>query len=187
MEQTQDRPSITIRLKPHLQDYIRYIMEIEGDVSETQMLLATSKSYLGRLVSPFIELRPIEANPLISSTDRDMFTFMIVNYRGLNTRNNTAWISLKNQVNIQNVIEAHFRLHFRVFADDKVRYLRENHTPKGSIKKVVLQFCSDMNITYDDVTYDMISKAYYRGRKKSLKAGTLSNKRMMIGHLFYII
>jgi hypothetical protein len=45
----------------------------------------------------------------------------------------------------------------------------------------------DMNINYDDITFDMISKAYYRGRKKSLKCGIVANKRMMIGHLFFII
>ena len=187
MKLTEERPTITIRLKPALQDYIRYVMELEGNVHETPYLMATSRSYLGRLVAPFIELRPMEAKPQLPGTDRELFTFGIISYRSLETRRNTAWISEKNQINIQNIIEAHFRLHFRVFADDKVRYLREQHTPKGSIKKVVLQFCADMNINYDDITFDMISKAYYRGRKKSLKCGIAANKRMMIGHLFFII
>ena len=187
MDLTEERPTITIRLKPALQDYIRYVMNLEGNVHDTPLLVATSRSYLGRLVAPFIELRPMEAKPMLPGTDRELFTFCIVNYRSLETRRNTAWISERNQINIQNIIEAHFRLHFRVFADDKVRYLREQHTPKGSIKKVIIQFCSDMNINYDDVTFDMISKAYYRSRKKSLKHGTVANKQMMIGHLFFII
>jgi hypothetical protein len=187
MDLTEERPTITIRLKPALQDYIRYVMKLEGNVHDTPLLVATSRSYLGRLVAPFIELRPMEAKPILPGVDRELFTFRIVNYRSLETRRNTAWISERNQINIQNIIEAHFRLHFRVFADDKVRYLREQHTAKGSIKKVVLQFCADMNINYDDVTFDMISKAYYRGRKKSLKCGIAANKQMMIGHLFFII
>ena len=183
----EERPTITIRLKPQLQDYIQYIMTLEGNFSEGPFLLATSRSYLGRLIAPFVEYRPPDAQPLLLSGDRNLYTFMIMNYDHINVRHNKVWISEKNQIHIQNIVEAHFRLHFRVFADDKVRYQREQHTAKGSIKRVIQQFCADVNITFDDVTFDMISKSYYRSRKKSIKHGFVGQKRMMIGHLFFLI
>ena len=123
MDLTEERPTITIRLKPALQDYIRYVMKLEGNVFESPLLVATSRSYLGRLVAPFIEIRPMEAKPILPGIDRELFTFRIVNYRSLETRRNTAWISERNQINIQNIIEAHFRLHFR---DDRCNRFRFN-------------------------------------------------------------
>ena len=182
------RPTLTIRLKPPLQDYIRYIMNLEECGNGEKFLHASTRSYLGRLIAPFLEYRPDGVNPLLPGSDKSLFTFYLpLDMNDCEVRRNSAWVSEKNQVNIQNIVDSHFRFHFRVFADDKVRYLRQEHTAKGSIKKVILQFCADMNITYDDITYDMISKAYYRARCKSRKNGTLAGKRMMIGQLFFII
>ena len=181
------RPTLTIQLKRPLQDYLRYVMNLEFDTPVDQPLIATKNSYLGRLVAPFLDYRPCTENPLLPGKFPDCFTFGLPLYDEINVRRETAWISKKNQVNIQNIVEYHFRLHFRIYADDKVRYLREQHTPKGSIKKVIIDFCEQVNIHFDDVTYDMVSKAYYRARKKSLKYGSSGSKRMMIGHLFFII
>lgn len=186
MKQPEVRPTLTIRLKPHLQDYLRYILNLEGNFISSTSMVANKSSYLGKLVTPFIEYCPANVNPLLPGEDRNLFTFELPFFDAFNIRHNTAWISDKNQANIQSIIESHFRIHFRVYADDKVRYLREQHTPKGAIKKVVMQFCSDINIKYDDVNYDMIYKSYYRHRKKSLKY-SLGSKRTMIGNLFFII
>ena len=181
------RPTLTIRLNRPLQQYIRYIMNLEFATAPGELLVAKSNSYLGILVQPFISYRPFTDNPLLPGDDPDLFTFGVPLYHGFNVRNHTAWISDKNQKHIQNTVSYHFRLHFRTFADDKVRYLREERTAKGSIQSVIVQFCKDVNVNFDDISYDMISKAYYRARKKSLKCGNVSSKRMMIGHLFYII
>jgi hypothetical protein len=178
---------LTIRLKPQLQDYIRYIMLVEGDADPEKILTANSRSYLGKLITPFLSYRPVDHHPLFAGNDCNLFTFILPIYNDvIETRCNTVWISEKNQVNIQKIVEHHFRLHFRFFADDKVRYQRETHTQKGSIKRTIYQFCSDMNIKYDDVTYDMISKAYYRSRKKSIKCGIVPGETMMIGQLFFL-
>ena len=187
MKTTEQRPTITIKLKPHLQDYIRYVMQFDGNVVENSMMVATSRSYLGRLIAPFLSYRPPDEPPLLPGPERNLFTFMIMNYEDLDVRFNTVWISERNQYNIQNIIESHFRVQFRIYADDKVRYLREEHTGKGSIKKTIIQFCGDMNIAYDDVTYDMIAKGYYRSRCKSRKSGIVPKKRMMIGQLFFLL
>ena len=65
--------------------------------------------------------------------------------------------------------------------------VQENGPMKGSIKKIIIQFCEDTNILFDDITFDMVSKGYYRSRQKSLKYTSLASKRMTIGYLFHII
>ena len=187
MPKKDQRATITIKLKPSMQDYIRFIMRLEYEENEEPYYLATTSSYLGRLVIPFLEVLPENVTPLLPGTDRNIFTFMLVNFRNINVRNNTVYISEKNQIFIQNIIEHHFRVHFRVYADDKIRYNRDEGTAKGAIKNVALQFCLDMNIKFEDVTYDMIYKAYWRSRKKNRNLETCSNKSIMIGHLFYLI
>jgi len=181
------RPTLSIRLKPMLQDYIRYITNLEEPRPPGCLMIAKKGSYLGKLVFPFIALRPPDVAPLFGHLDPHLFTFELPYYDQINVRRGSIWISEKNQLAIQAIVEAHFRFHFRTFADDKVRYMREQHTAKGSIQKVIRQFCSDVNIRYDDTTFDMISKAYYRARKKSALHNISGSKRMMIGHLFFII
>ena len=187
MKQPEFRPTLTIILKRALQDYIRYVMSLEYNTPPDQDLIATKNSYLGRLVTPFLEYCPSTEIPLLPGKGHDHFTFGLPQLRSIETRCNTVWISEKNQINIQNIVEYHFRLHFRMYVDDKVTYRREQHTAKGSIKAAVIGFCAAVNIKYDAVTFDMISKAYYRSRKKSLKHGVVPCKQMMIGHLFFII
>ncbi len=181
------RPTLTITLKPQLQDYIRYITSLEETVEEDQMLIAKKGSYLGKLIFPFLQFRPGNKLPLLPDDKYHRFTFELPYVAKFEVRNNTAWISAKNQMAITRIVESHFRMHFRTFADDKVRYLQGNNCAKGSIQKVIFQFCSDINMQYDHVTFDMISKAYYRSRKKSDSRVSCTNKSMTIGDLFFLI
>ncbi len=188
-----ERPTITIKMRPYLQDYIRYIMNMESKFPEGDLLCATKNSYLGKLIFPFLERMPPRAKPNFQfdryqkNQEGYSFTFALPYFHEFEVRRNTAWISLKNQQAIQQIVEAHFRLHFRFYCDDKVRYRLETKTQKGSIQAVVNEFCSQMNIRRDDITFDMISKAYYRARKKSIRHGFIDSNRKTIGHLFFII
>jgi hypothetical protein len=180
-------PTLTIKLKPQYQDYIRYLMMMEGYATMGSVIKAYRASYLGKLISPFLTLQPRGAVPLIGHTS-EYFTFYLPFYDRLNVRNNTAWISPENQKHIEAIVDAHFRFHFITYALDKSRYLRQEHTAKGSIQKVIISFCHDVNIQYDAVTYEMIEKAFYRARKKMDKNFLpFSSKRELIGHLFFLI
>jgi hypothetical protein len=187
MEFSEIRPTLTIRLRRPLQEYLRYVMNLEFMTPPDDPLIATKNSYLGRLIRPFLSYRPMHENPLLPGNDPDLFTFALPLYDDMEVRRNTAWISRKNQENIQHILDTHFRIAFRMFADDKVRYLKANSNARGPIKNVIIEFCTLFNIHFDSITYDMISKSYYRARKKALKYGSLDSKRMMIGHLFFLI
>ena len=186
MTQQQERPTITIRLNRPLQQYVRYVMNLEFMTSPDDPLIATSNSYLGRLVKPFITHRPPWENPLLGGDDPDLFTFALPLFHEMEIRRNTAWISKRNQVYIQRILFSHFRLAFRMYADDKVRYLNGIEEKRGSIKKVITQFCTDVSVDFNEDSFEMISKAYYRARIKSAKYGSVDSKRMMIGHLFFL-
>jgi hypothetical protein len=187
MKRPETRPSLTIIMRKPLQDYIRFAMSLDAGYKLEDDLLATKNSYLGRLVEPFLEYCPGNEIPLLPGKGPDHFTFGLPQFRSIETRCNTVWISRKNQLNIQNLAYHHFRLHFQMFVDDKVRYRREVHTAKGGIKSAIQEFCSAVNIKFDEVTYEMLSKAYYRSRIKREKNGFSPCKPVMIGRLFFLV
>lgn len=174
-------------MRKPLQDYIRFSMSLDSGYLMDSDLIATKNSYLGRLVQPFLEYCPGNEVPLLPGKGPDHFTFGLPQFRGIETRCNTVWISQKNQLNIQNIVYHHFRLHFQMYADDKIRYRREIHTAKGAIKDTILDFCASVNIKFDAITLEMLSKAYYRSRIKREKNGFSPCKPVMIGRLFYLV
>ena len=174
-------------MRKPLQDYIRFVMSIDSGVQMNGDLVATKTSYLGRLIEPFLEYCPANEIPLLGGKNPEYFTFGLPQFRSIETRCNTAWISPKNQVNIQNLAYHHFRLHFQLFADDKIRYANANLAMKGAIKKTITDFCTAVNIKFDEVTFEMLAKAYYRNRIKREKNGFSPCKPVIIGRLFYLI
>lgn len=182
------RPTISIKLKPYLQDYIQYLMHLDHDYQDGEYLLATTTSYLGRLVSPFISLRPLDENPFTDVDHSSMFTFRIINYRNFNTRHHTAWISPANQKHIEDIVSQHFRLTFRLYADDKIRYLlQDGGSMKGALKNVVLQFCLDLNIDFDKISFELLCKSYWRDRKITNFRTTAGNLFPRIGELYFLM
>jgi len=145
------RPTITIRLKPHLQEYLRCQLTVD----------CTKRNFVGVLIRPFLQTRPSDQGPEFNDGPEYM-TFDLPYFDDLNVRNGNVWISEENQRNFERILDAHFRELFFQFIDDKVRYLRKEHTPKGAIKKSILQFCADNNLSFNRTTYDMLQKSYYR-------------------------
>jgi hypothetical protein len=173
----QERPTITIKLKPHLQEYLRCKMADD----------ATLRNFVGVLMRPFLEIRPNGIAPDFSDTP-DRMTFNLPCFDDLNTRNGNVWMSEDNQRNFERILEAHFRELFYSYLDDKVRYLRKEHTPKGAIKKSILQFCSDNNLSFNRTTYDMLQKSYYRRtRGHTKKPPFFSSKLSSICPLLFLI
>ncbi len=190
MKRPEFRPTLTIILKRPLQDYIRYVMSLEQPIDNDQILLASKCSYLGRLVTPFLEYRPTSELPLLPDRGPDHFTFGLTRFTEfIQPRNNTVWISYENQVNIQHIVEYHFKLHFRMYADDKLRYFKYKRVKRNTIKNLINSFCVDVNMKFDTITFDMVAQSYYRSRKKIGKKGfELDNKfvsrNMMMLDLF---
>ncbi len=155
-----DRMTISITLKPHLVEYMRCKLNEEQPY-------ATKRNLIGVMLRPFLMVRPQDAVDLPRTGET--ITFQLPMYDDLNVRNGTVWISPENQGHFERLLDAHFKDLFYSYVDDKVRYLRQEHTAKGAIKKSILQFCSDYNLRFSDVTYDMLKKAYYRRALKGVR------------------
>jgi hypothetical protein len=165
MEHTE-RPTVTIKLKPYLQEYLR------SELNNT--LIASRRNLIGRLVKPFLMIRPVDVKPEFP-TGPDYITFELPNYEDFNVRSN-IYITPESQRIIEDFLEIHFKDLFYNYMKDKVRFYR-------SFKKCILQFCFDYNFTFDYINYEMLKKYFYRRREEE-KSGENSNpptKKMLSG------
>jgi len=145
------KPTITIKLKPYLQEYV---------LSQLGNPIATKRAMIGRLIRAFIELRPPNIPPLVNS-DINHITFILPQYNDLNIKAN-LWVSPKNQQIIEDILMDHFKNMFYDYMDDRVRFY--NH-----FKRVIIQFCVDKGFTFSYINYEMLKKDYYRRRKSKPK------------------
>ena len=153
----QDRPTITIKLKPYLQEYL--MCELKSDVAHKTNLI-------GKLLKPLLEIRP--KGVVVEFNKGPEYIALGLPYNDdLNIRGN-LWVSPRNQAIFEEFLEWHFKRLFFHYMNDKVRFYK-------SFKKCILQFCSDHNITFSNLNYEMLKKDYYRkrNRKKSEKSCSL--------------
>ena len=145
-----DNVTVTIKLKPYLKEYIVCKLANRFD-DRNNIILA--------IVKPFIERIPAGYKPISQPTDEEHLEVKIPTFESVETRDGKVYISKENQENIERIVHAHFKDALFSYIDDKARY-----TPE--IKKCIMQFCADNNITYNHTNYDTLKKAYYRARKK---------------------
>ena len=173
-----DRMTISIRLKPHLQEYVRCKLNEEQPY-------VTKRNLIGVLIRPFLEVSPAGEQP---APGPDVMILQLPMYDDLNVRNGTVGITADNNAAFERILDAHFKDVFYTYIDDKVRYLRQEHTAKGAIKRSILQFCSDFGINFDNMTYDMLKKAYYRRSQRGVrKPPFFSSKVSLNCPLFFLI
>lgn len=144
----QDRPTITIKLKPYLQEYL--ICELKSDVAHKTNLI-------GKLLKPLLEIRP-KGVAVEFKKGPEYITLGLPYNDDLNIRGN-LWVSPRNQAIFEEFLEWHFKRLFFHYMNDKVRYSK-------SFKKCILQFCADYNFTFAHMNYELLKKDYYRRRKR---------------------
>lgn len=173
------RPTITIRLKPGLHEFLQRNLADDD--------LASRRNFIGTLIRPFLSIRPVGVPPVFPVGD-DYISIRLPAFDDLNVRRGTVYMSEENQKHFENILDRHFKEIFYNYVDDKVRYMRKEHTAKGAIKKCILQFCSDYNLSFDKTTYDMLQKSYYRHRQKmSEKHPFFGSKLSAICPLFFLL
>lgn len=155
-----EKQTVTIKLKPYLQDYLK------GRLNDR--LSADSKNIIGAFLKPFLEYRPKSLPPVFFDSP-EYITFDLPFYDKLNTRNGSVYVSDENQVAFQQILESHFKDLFYQYMYDKIRYdilVNGKRVRRGQIKNVILQFCSDYDIPFNNMNYDLLQKSFYRNRKK---------------------
>jgi hypothetical protein len=156
----ETRPTITLKLKPYLQEFILAGADQAG--------LITGDQLIGKLIKPFLHVRPSDVNPTFNSGN-EFITFQLPLYNDFNLRSN-YYISDQNQKLIETILIIHFKDLFYQYMRDKMRYRNQ------SFIKCIMQFCFDYNFTYDTMNIEMLKKAFYRKRKNDPKYQTLSKK-----------
>lgn len=154
-------PTVSIRLKPYLQEYLRCKLQ-EAE------LTAWKNSLIGSMLRPFLEITKKEQIPVFHHKDENWITFRLPLYHDLEVRRHSVTISEENMAYFANSLEAHFKDFFFSYMDDKVRYT-SNTGKRGAIKKCIIQFCADMHISYNYLNYEMLKKSYYRRRNEIQK------------------
>ena len=144
----EERPTITIKLKPYLQEYL---------VCELKSEIAHKTNIIGKLLKPLLEIRPRDAMPDLVKGPEYISLGLPFN-DDVNIRGN-LWVSPKNQAIFEEFLEWHFKQLFFHYMNDKVRYSK-------SFKKSILQFCVDHDFTFANMNYEMLKKDYYRKRKR---------------------
>lgn len=153
------RQTVTVKLKPYLQEYL--ICKLQ------EPLTASKRNIIGAMIQPFLEVRPRNIAPEFHSGP-EYITFELPVSGSPNTRNGTVYVTEENQRNFERILDAHFKDLFFSYADDKLRYSilepgsRTVRNPE--IKNVILQFCADFNLSFNNITYEMLKKSYYRRR-----------------------
>lgn len=146
----QDNITVKIRLKPYLKEYIECKLGNRYD-ERNNLILTIIKPFVQRIPSDYKSSRAINKDELLE--------VKIPIHMKCETRDGKYYINDDNLDDIERIVYAHFKDALFSFMEDKVRYNPE-------IKKCLLQFCSDNNITFNKTNYDTLKKAYYRARKK---------------------
>ena len=144
----EDRPSVTIKLKPYLQEYL---------LCELRSNMASQRNIIGILLHPFLEKRPVDIPPFIPEGP-DYITFLLPGDKKKNIRGN-LWVSPENQQIFERFVEWHFKQIFFHYMNYRVKQYH-------SFKKAIIQFCIDHEFTYTHINYEMLKKDYYRKRQR---------------------
>ena len=143
-----ERPSVTIKLKPYLQEYL---------LCELRTNMASKRNIIGILLHPFLEKRPADIPPFIPEGP-DYITFLLPGDNKKDIRGN-LWVSPENQQVFERFVEWHFKQMFFHYMTYRVKEYR-------SFKKAIYQFCVDHEFTWSNINYELLKKDYYRKRKR---------------------
>ena len=148
------KPTITIKLKPYLQEFI--ICALRDETPK-----ASRSHFIGAILSPLLEYTPKDHIPKPVKGE-DYVTLPLPREAfGIETRRGTVYMSEENQRIFERTMRIYFKSIFFQFVDDKIRYNRQ-------IKECILMFCAHYQISFNKINYEMLKKSYYRHRK-SLK------------------
>ncbi len=152
MNSTTVRPSVTIKLKPYLQEFLKCKLQQAAT-------MASTKHFIGATIAPLLEYSDKNTMPQMGSGP-EYISFELPHWiGGKNIRNHSVYMPEKNQEEFQRILSMYFREVFYQYVDDKIRFQRQ-------AKKCILSFCTYYNISFDRITFEMLKKSYYRYRKK---------------------
>ena len=167
------RQTITIKLKPHLQEFL--VCKLADEAAQ-----ASRKNLIGAMLDPLLQYCCGDY-VFEKRTGPEFITFELpYGISGKDPRGSAIVISKENEQKFERLLNLYFKDIFFRYVDDKIRYTVE-------IKKCILMFCSDYNLSFNHITYEMLKKSYYRFKKQSKKPGLLSANLSLCSPLLFLL
>jgi hypothetical protein len=151
--------TITIRIKPYLKDFLVHINGHELP-DGSLVVVASKKNITGYYLFPLLEKTPAGWKPMKDDPEK-LLTIELPYMADLNIRCNN-FLSEVSMRHFQSAIENIFLGEFY----REVSYALA-HNPKQKIKDAILDFCDAYEISFDNITYEMLRKRYTRYRQET--------------------
>lgn len=147
--------TVVIHLKPYLKEFIT--------ARFTAAELSSRKNIVGIMVQKFITYSP-NGSYTPDTNGPTALVISLVAGPGYNPRRGNAYISPKNQKELERLIYHLFKDTFHSYMADRTRYI--DQTSEGTIKDCILQFCVDYNLSPESVQYDSLKRDWLRHRRR---------------------
>jgi hypothetical protein len=167
-----ERQTITIKLKPWLQEFLTCSLQDPTVASKTNII--------GTLLTPFLEYAPADYVPDLHNTEETISFELPDHIANKNPKRGTLYLSEDNQKNFERVMDRYFKDLFYNYIDDKIRYNKQ-------IKTCIYQFCADYRITFNNVSYEMLKKSYYRRHDRQKKHKKTGAKLSLMCPLIFLM
>jgi hypothetical protein len=142
--------------------------------------VASRRNLIGAMLSPLVQYAPKDY-VFANVSGPEYITFELPHeLGGKDMRGGAIIISNNNQREFERLLGIYFKDIFFRYVDDKIRYT-------GEIKKCILMFCGDYNISFNSITYEMLKKSYYRYKKGLATRKILSSKLSLCCPLIFML
>lgn len=148
--------TITIKIKPYLKDFLVHINGHELP-DGSQVVVASKKNITGFYLFPLLEKTPVGWKPLQDDA-RKLLTIELPYMADMNIRCNN-YLSPVGMRHFQSAIENLFLAEFYREVSRAT-----NNNPKYKLKDAILDFCYAYEISFDNITFEMLKKKHTRYR-----------------------
>lgn len=152
--------SVNVLIKPYLKDFLLHINGREDADGEKTVVVASKKNITGHYLFPLLQKTPPGWKPLSGQLDR-LLTIELPYLEEFNIRCNN-YVSEIGMRHFQSAIENIF---LAEFYREVTQQLNQDSSTK--IKDAILDFCYAYEISFDNITYEMLRKKYTRYRMAS--------------------
>ncbi|WP_455998339.1 transcriptional regulator [Phocaeicola barnesiae] len=151
----QDRPKVTIELKPILQDFLYHEFQCHKGTDE---VIIDGDNPIGQFIQSMVS---VSDRPRKQPAKEHMMTLIlpVQSWNHALLRENFLFIPVWRQEQIQLYVEAQFRLRIK-------EYFFVGYSKKYPQDKIVSAFLEHYNIKFNQCNYETIKKYDYRNRRR---------------------
>jgi hypothetical protein len=148
--------TVTIRIKPYLKDFLVHVNGMELP-DGSAVVVASKKNITGYYLIPQLERVPAGWKPLQDEPAR----LLVIELPYM------AEVNIRTHCHVSDVGMRHFQSAIEtIFLAEFFREVSYSlsHNPNQKIKDAIIEFCDGYEISFDNITYEMLRKRYTRYR-----------------------